>query len=770
MDKLAKLFIQRLHQNARRKTLGHALANGLLTLKCVEWNGCLIPRYAPAFDISFLSGDQKADIALVRKRFASFLKEPSTLVEPSAPFDAFPLKASAAVAASSSGLRSRPSSGSLDAAAEALSKKPSLSSTAQVRVGGGVATISRRGGRGHDHDHDAEARRDYAVRIVGQAGSASSTAHLITALLLARAVRDASLPLPNLLSLARLSAPVVAIRSDVIGVEALLIHLFEGTQFLPGGALNFADGCSGYSDDVFDFKESGEREARRRGVHFDHHSARRIASSALTRRLVNALGHNMPVLATIESPKIFPDHIQISADLILTIRPIDRKLIKDMMFLFYGEAGSVAVQSGVPEDFTPRWLTMDDLLLSFRPGRSLPEAMRVLAGLAAHRRFEAKDEDESGHKDDDGLGDDSWSSWNDNGGNNTSTNKRDAGDGKASSSKSKPESKSKTGEKTSSSSSGWKRDQSSGAEVIDPVPIEPDEKTAANAKPPLTVEALSGYGSARDWALGLKQDLVDYRAGSLPWADMSTKLLLSGPPGTGKTTFARALCNSLQIPLVVTSVSTWLEGGHLNDVIRKMSKTFEEARALAPAILFIDEIDGIGKRQPSDREYADYWNTVVNKALELLDGAVKAEGVIVVGATNRPQQIDEALRRSGRLETHIEIPRPDLETLTGILAHHLGEDLARLAGATTGLPNDGSTVEAETEAAAVASSSLSSEASASSLPSPKGTGGTADNDDHGTGPNELGPETVIDGGIEAKPQTEGETATETGNKKRRARQ
>ncbi|MNE95075.1 ATP-dependent zinc metalloprotease FtsH [compost metagenome] len=74
----------------------------------------------------------------------------------------------------------------------------------------------------------------------------------------------------------------------------------------------------------------------------------------------------------------------------------------------------------------------------------------------------------------------------------------------------------------------------------------------------------------------------------------------------------------------------------MNDVIDKMNKTFVEARAMAPSILFIDEIDGIGKRQPAEREYADYWNAVVNKALELLDGAVKSEGLIIVGATNRP--------------------------------------------------------------------------------------------------------------------------------------
>lgn len=307
---------------------------------------------------------------------------------------------------------------------------------------------------------------------------------------------------------------------------------------------------------------------------------------------------------------------------------------------------------------------MDDLLLAFRPGRNPAETMRVLANLAALNKPTQDDEKD----DDDGSGDvnDAVSK------SVTDGNGDGAGDGSSWSAKPKGDHKKPTDR------SSLRGGKPSGAEVMQPTPIDRAEDAAAKAKPPVTVEALSGYGKARDWALGLKQDLADYLSGELAWADMSTKLLLSGPPGTGKTTFARALCNTLQIPLIVTSVSTWLEGAYLNDVIARMAKAFEEARELSPSILFIDEIDGIGKRQSSEKEHADYWNALINKALELLDGTVKAEGVIVVGATNRPQQIDEALRRSGRLETHIEIPPPDIETLVAILAHHLGDDVGRL--------------------------------------------------------------------------------------------
>ncbi|MER0237434.1 AAA family ATPase [Fulvimarina sp. MAC8] len=197
---------------------------------------------------------------------------------------------------------------------------------------------------------------------------------------------------------------------------------------------------------------------------------------------------------------------------------------------------------------------------------------------------------------------------------------------------------------------------------------------------PLTIETMAGLGTARDWALDLKTDLQAYRAGEIAWEEMSTRLLLSGPPGTGKTSFARALCNTLQLPLHVASVQTWLEPSYLGSVLKRMSAAFQAAEAAAPVIFFIDETDAIGTRGPASRDFSDYWNAIVNRMLELMDGAVKTSGVIIIGATNRPEVIDPALMRSGRWERQIALGRPDRTELMTILAHHLGDDQHRIAG------------------------------------------------------------------------------------------
>lgn len=193
----------------------------------------------------------------------------------------------------------------------------------------------------------------------------------------------------------------------------------------------------------------------------------------------------------------------------------------------------------------------------------------------------------------------------------------------------------------------------------------------------LEVNAITGYPEELyEWTEDLKSDLDLWRAGRLQWEDVGATLLLSGPPGTGKTIFARSLAKTLDLPLLQTSVSSWLQPSYLGAVLKAMRTSFTEIAAHLPAIIFVDEIDSIGSRANSEHEYSDYWKSVVNNLLEMLNPALRPEGLIFVGATNRPDDIDPALRRAGRLKPHIEVGLPDANALEGIFRHYLSADLA----------------------------------------------------------------------------------------------
>lgn len=189
---------------------------------------------------------------------------------------------------------------------------------------------------------------------------------------------------------------------------------------------------------------------------------------------------------------------------------------------------------------------------------------------------------------------------------------------------------------------------------------------------------LPGYRPARRWVSDLKQDVADWDAGRITWAEVSKGILLAGPPGTGKTLFATALANELEFDLVATSVAEWQgsKNGYLGDTLAAMSKSFADAASRRGAVLFIDELDSIGDRAKMRSDHTYYEGNVVARFLELVTHLNEQPGTVIVGATNYAHLIDPAILRSGRLEEHIVLELPDEEERAEIFSYHLGHTLS----------------------------------------------------------------------------------------------
>jgi len=166
--------------------------------------------------------------------------------------------------------------------------------------------------------------------------------------------------------------------------------------------------------------------------------------------------------------------------------------------------------------------------------------------------------------------------------------------------------------------------------------------------------------------------------------------LLVGPPGTGKTLLARAVAGEAGVPFFQISGSEFVEM-FVGRGAAKVRDLFKEASEKAPCIVFIDEIDAVGKRRDTGLSTNDEREQTLNQLLSEMDGFDNQKGVVVLAATNRPETLDQALLRPGRFDRRIPVELPDLAGREAILKIHAddvkmerGIDLTIIAKSTPG--------------------------------------------------------------------------------------
>ena len=148
-------------------------------------------------------------------------------------------------------------------------------------------------------------------------------------------------------------------------------------------------------------------------------------------------------------------------------------------------------------------------------------------------------------------------------------------------------------------------------------------------------------------------------------------VLLVGPPGTGKTLLARAIAGEANVPFFTISGSDFVEM-FVGVGASRVRDMFEQAKKNSPCIVFIDEIDAVGRHRGAGLGGGnDEREQTLNQLLVEMDGFEANESVILIAATNRPDVLDPALLRPGRFDRHVVVPNPDLAGREKILRVHL---------------------------------------------------------------------------------------------------
>lgn len=184
-----------------------------------------------------------------------------------------------------------------------------------------------------------------------------------------------------------------------------------------------------------------------------------------------------------------------------------------------------------------------------------------------------------------------------------------------------------------------------------------------------TFDDVAGQDEAKDTLT----EIVDFLHNPAKYTEVGASLpkgaLLVGPPGTGKTLIARAVAGEAKVPFFAISGSEFVQM-FVGMGAAKVRDLFKQANEKAPCIIFIDEIDAIGKRRETSIGNDEREQTL-NQLLTEMDGFDGRKGVVILAATNRPESLDKALLRPGRFDRRVQMELPDLEGRKSILAVHL---------------------------------------------------------------------------------------------------
>ena len=180
--------------------------------------------------------------------------------------------------------------------------------------------------------------------------------------------------------------------------------------------------------------------------------------------------------------------------------------------------------------------------------------------------------------------------------------------------------------------------------------------------------------AGQDEAKETLKEIVDFLHNPKKYAEIGASLpkgaLLVGPPGTGKTLIARAVAGEAKVPFFAISGSEFVQM-FVGMGAAKVRELFKQANEKAPCIIFIDEIDAIGKKRDNMVGGNDEREQTLNQLLTEMDGFDGRKGVVILAATNRPESLDAALLRPGRFDRRIQMELPDLEGRKAILSVHL---------------------------------------------------------------------------------------------------